>query len=368
MLDTPHRLAIIGTGNSVGNHLSAIHSLGERVRLVAAVDVDESRVRAFCSEHDIKGCYTSTAEMLAVEKPDLVHVVTPPATHKELVLQCLKGGAWVYCEKPLCPSLADFDEIELTEKQTGRYVSTVFQWRFGSAAKHVKRLIHVGALGRPLVLVCNTLWYRPEAYYQVPWRGKWSTEGGGPTVSLGIHLMDLCLWLLDDWEEVRAMMGTLDRPIEVEDVSMALVRFANGALGSMINSALSPRQESYLRLDFQRATLELSALYRYDNRHWRFSLPEGVNDDAAHTSWTALEEDLPGQHEVQLAQLLDCMERGERPAVSGGEARRIVEFLACLYKSALTGEIVRRGDITPSDPFYYAVNGGAKPARSSSHR
>lgn len=353
----PYRVALIGTGQSVGNHLAALRQLGERAELVAAVDLDEARVRATAQTHGIPKVYTDVKTMLAHEQPDLVHIVTPPATHTPLTLMCLEAGAWVYCEKPLCASLAEFDMITRAEQRNGCYVSTVFQWRFGSAAKHLKRLMEEQALGRPLVGVCNTLWYRGADYYRVPWRGKWASEIGGPTATLGIHLMDLCLWLLGDWAEVRAMVGTLDRDIEVEDLSMALVRFKNGALATLSNSALSPRQESYLRLDFQRATVELSALYRYSNADWRVTLPDGVDDPEALTSWEALSSDVSGRHEVQLAEILASMDAGTRPPVSGGEARRIIEFIACLYKSAFSGESVRRGSIGPNDPFYTAMNG-----------
>ncbi len=271
----------------------------------------------------------------------------------------MEAGAWVYCEKPLCASLAEFDTISQAEARTGRYVSTVFQWRFGSAAKHVKRLIETQALGKPLVAVCHTLWYRTQTYYNVGWRGKWQTEIGGPTMTLGIHLMDLMLWLLDDWREVHAMADTLDHTIEVEDISIAMVRFGSGTLATIVNSALSPRQESYLRLDFQQATVECRALYRYDNENWSFSLPPNAADSAALDQWNALTlaDDLPGEHHVQLGELLDSMERNERPPVSGAEARRILEFAASLYKSANTGKPVRRGEITPDDPYYAAMNG-----------
>ena len=203
----------------------------------------------------------------------------------------------------------------------------------------------------------NTLWYRDADYYRVPWRGKWASEIGGPTATLGIHLMDLCLWLLGNWAEVRAMIGTLDRDIEVEDVSMALVRFESGAMATLTNSALSPRQESYLRLDFQRATVELSALYRYSNANWRVTLPDGMDDSEALASWQALERDTPGRHEAQLMEILASMDERSRPPVSGAEARRIIEFMTCLYKSAFTGESVRRGSIGPGDPFYAAMSG-----------
>jgi predicted dehydrogenase len=352
-----YRIAIVGTGASIGNHVGAVRDVGERAQLVAAVDVNEDRVRAVCAENNIPQWFTDVGEMLSAVKPDLVHIVTPNATHFPLTLQCLDAGAWVFCEKPLCRSLDEFDQIDRAEQRTGRYVSTVFQWRFGSAAQHLKYLMESGDLGRLLVTTCQTLWYRDAAYYQVPWRGKWATESGGPTMAHGIHLMDLMLWLVGDWQEVTAMIGTLDRQIEVEDVSMALVRFKDGSMGSVTNSVLSPRQESHLRLDFQRATVEVTALYRYTNANWRYSIPDGSSDQDALAGWQAIPADAPGSHGAQLAQILDSMDQGVRPPVSGPEGRRILEFIACLYKSAFTGQPVARGSVGPEDGFYYVMNG-----------
>src|SRR5689334_12142961 len=132
-----YRVAIIGTGNSVGNHVAAVRYVGDRAKIVAAVDVDEARVKAFCTRNNISSWYTDVGEMLTAVKPDLVHIVTPPATHLPLIVESLEAGAWVFCEKPLCKSLAEFDQIEQAEQRTGRYVSTVAQWRFGSAAQHL---------------------------------------------------------------------------------------------------------------------------------------------------------------------------------------------------------------------------------------
>lgn len=359
------RIAIIGTGSSVNNHLNAVQKMGDRVRLVAAVDINEDRVRAIATQHHIPHWYTETRQMLAAEQPDLVLIVTPPVSHRDLIIECLEAGAWVLCEKPLCASLAEFDAITRAEERTGNFVSTVFQWRFGSAARHLKALIQDNVPGRPLVGVCNTLWYRPQTYYEVPWRSTWATAFGGPTATLGIHLMDLFLWLLGDWQEVRAMVGTLERHVEFEDVALAMVQFKNGALGSIVNSVLSPRQESYLRLDFQHATVEVSTLYRYSNEHWRFTLPEEAADTTPVTRWQALTENNPGSHDAQLSAMLDSMARKQRPPVSGLEGRRILEFIASLYKAAFTGLPVRDGAITPDDPFYYAMNGVPQPLESS---
>lgn len=352
-----YRVAIVGTGAIVSSHLKAINSVGHRAEICAAVDIREDAVKRFGAENNIPNLYTDVQTMLVAQKPDLVCIATPPATHKDLCVRALEAGAWVYCEKPLCASLAEFDVIQAAEQRTGRYVSNVFQWRFGSAVKHLRQLIADGTFGRPLVAVCNTLWYRTQDYYNVSWRGTYASEFGGPTVSLGIHLMDLCLFLMGDCEEVQASIGTLDRKIEFEDVSMAIVRFENGAMGSIINSALSPRQETYLRLDFEKATLECTALYRASNDNWRISLPPNIEDAETIAAWESLNDDLMGAHDQQFRELLNSMDENVRPAVSGAESRRIIEFIASLYKSASTGHAVRRGDLTSDDPFYYSNNG-----------
>lgn len=354
------RTAIIGTGGIAGSHVNAARAVGERVELAAAMDIDPDRVDAFCETHEIPGKYTDLASLLETEEPDLVQICTPPGTHCDLTVMALEAGAWVMCEKPLCASLAEMDRIEDAERRTGNYCSSVFQWRFGSGGQHLKSLIDNGTLGRPLVGTCLTLWYRTPAYYAVPWRGKWETELGGCSMGHGIHAMDFFLWLFGDWREVRAMMGTLDRDIEVEDVSMASVRFANGAMGNITNSVLSPRQESYLRMDFQKATVELNHLYRYENPDWRYSIPDDAEWAADLETWQTIPQDHTSSHDVQLAEILDCMARNERPSVSGPGVRPTIEFLASLYKSAITGQPVARGSITPDDPFYHSMNGDSQ--------
>ena len=351
------RVAIIGAGRILHSHYDAIKAHDDRLELVGIMDIDPKSVERACQQYDIAKGYTNAERLLSETQPDLVHIITPPATHKDLIIQSLHAGAWVYCEKPLCRSLAQFDEITQAEAQTGNYVSTVFQWRFGSAGQHAKQLIQEDAFGHPLVAICNTLWFREQSYYDVPWRGNYETEFGGPTVTLGIHLMDFLLWLLGDWTEVHGMIGTLERNIEVEDVSLAQVRFKSGAMANVVNSALSPRQESYLRVDFEQVTLEMQSLYRYTNEDWKISTNSNLHNDHILEKWTNLNENFMGSHAQQLKHILDAMENHCPPPVQGSEARRIIEFLTSLYKSAFTGKIVKHGTIQADDPFYYSMNG-----------
>ena len=350
------RAAIVGTGGIAAAHARAIAAHGGRVRLAAVMDVDRERLDTFGARHEVASRYTDLDEMLGRERPDLVCLCTPPYLHLGQALAAMDAGAWVWSEKPLCAGLADLGRIEEAERRTGTFTSSVVQWRFGSGATHLKRLIDEGTMGRLLVGVCRTTWFRDAAYYAVPWRGRWDTELGGTTMGHGIHAMDLFLWLFGEWDEVAAMTGTLDRAIDVEDTSMATVRFARGALGSIVNSALCPRQESYLRFDFQRGTVELRTLYAYANADWTYTPGAGVDENEA-ARWADLGEDVPASHVAQLGELLDAMDAGRRPPAGIPEVRPTFELISALYRSAATGRAVRRGEIAPGDPFHEHVAG-----------
>ncbi|WP_221029741.1 Gfo/Idh/MocA family protein [Actomonas aquatica] len=362
-----YRAVLVGTGSICDAHLRAVEATEGRVELVAAVDLDAERVNAFCARTGVPHAYTDFDKMLQEIGPDIALIATPPGSHTAMSIAAMEVGAWVLCEKPLCGSLAEMDRIREVEQRTGCYTACVFQMRFASSNVHLKRLADSGQLGRPLVGVCNTMWYRDDAYYAVPWRGKWNTELGGPTMGLGIHAMDHFLDIMGDWEEVRATAATLDRDVEVEDVSMALVRFSNGAMASIVNSALSPRQETYLRLDYQRATVELTHLYGYTRDNWKLTLAPPAQDDALQQAWQSFPTDVGSTHGAQLNEFVRNMDRGECPRSSGADARRTIELLTAIYKSAITAQPVLRGTIEPGDPYYSNLHGGGVPDIRSPH-
>lgn len=351
-----YRTVLVGTGGIADAHVTAVAALPGRLQLVAACDIDAGRARAFCDRHKIPGAHTDFAAMLQAERPDLVLIAAPPALHADMSIAAMEAGASVLCEKPLCASLAELDRIQAAEARTGRFTASVFQMRFASSNTHVRSLLASGMLGRPLVAICHTLWFRDAAYYAVPWRGKWATEFGGPTTSQGIHSMDHLLHLLGDWDEVRAVIDTLHHQIEVEDLSMAHVKFASGARASIVNSTVCPRQETYVRLDCERATIELTHLYAYKQENWRFTPAEGQS--ALQAAWDKFPPDVGSTHAAQLTEFVASLDAGKPPATGGAAARGTIEFLTAIYKSAFTGAPVARGSIRPGDPFYSAFHGG----------
>jgi predicted dehydrogenase len=168
--------------------------------------------------------------------------------------------------------------------------------------------------------------------------------------------MDLMLTLMGEWAEVRAGIGTLAREVETEDISMAMVRFTSGAMVSMVNSVLSPRETSYLRFDFPEATVELTHLYGYDNTNWRWTpAPHRAQDTPADLG--APEYNEASSHAVQLRLLLQDLRQGRRPEASGDDGRRVLALIAALYQSARTGRPVTPGLLTPDNPFYHSMSG-----------
>ncbi len=352
------RAAIVGTGQIAKSHRDAYAAYAGEVDLVAAVDVDEERVAEFCATTERAVAYRDLDTMLAEQRPDLVSLCTPPALHVGQAVAVLRSGAWVWCEKPPCLSLAGYDEITAAETEGGPYAAFVFQQRSGSAAGHFRTLLDAGELGRPLVAHCQTTWYRDEEYFAVPWRGKWVTEGGGTTMGHGIHQMDLLLHLLGEWTEVRAMAGRLVHDVETEDVSTALVRFASGAMATVVNSVLSPDEVSRIRIDCEHATAELTHLYGYGTQNWVYTPAPHVTDESRVAAWRNPPTDVDSSHTAALEGLLAAHRAGNRPPCSGPDGRRALEFVAALYKSAFTGLGVQAGEIGPGDPFYRSMDGG----------
>ncbi|MCQ4079636.1 PmoA family protein [Streptomyces sp. RB6PN25] len=354
------RIAIVGTGGIAATHARNLAPLGGRAQLVAAADIDAGRLEDFCHRWKIPGRYHDLGALLAAERPDLVHLCTPPGLHKEQAAECLTAGVNVLCEKPPALSLADMDEIAAAEAAGGAHFATVFQQRFGSAAERLRGALASGALGRPLVAVCNTLWYRADDYFAVPWRGKWEVEGGGPTMGHGIHQFDLLLSVLGQWREVTAVAARQARPTDTEDLSCAIATFEGGAIATVTNSLLSPRETTYLRFDFEHATVEVEHLYGYEDDSWTVT-PLPGREDEVRAAWAAGPAGRACGHGVQFAAVLDALEADDAPPVTLRQARDTLEFAAATYASAFGRRPVRRGEIGTGHPFHHRMNGDGAP-------
>lgn len=352
-----YKVAIVGTGGIAAVHADNMERTAGRAELVAACDVDAARLDAFSNQHNIAGRFQNLTALLAESKPDIVHLCTPPMMHIDQAIECLEAGVHVLSEKPPALSLADFDRLDRAQAKGGAQFSCVFQHRFGDAAAAARELIGQAAFGRPLVARCDTLWYRPDCYWDVPWRGTWDAEGGGPTMGHGIHQFDLLLHLLGPWQEVTAVASRQDRRTSTEDLSAAIVRFENGAVATVLNSLLSPRETSEIRIDTEFATVELSHLYGYSTGNWTITGAPG-HEDAVSDAWQGQPLEQGSGHCAQFLAMYNALDAGLPLPADAASVRQTLELAAAMYASAFTGKAVRRGEIVPGHAFYGGMDGG----------
>ncbi|MFE5310666.1 Gfo/Idh/MocA family protein [Isoptericola sp. NPDC056605] len=370
------KVTILGAGAIAGAHVDAVRALAahggpDGAEVTHVVDVDAGRAAAFAAEHGVPHHGTDLQALLDAGQVDVVHICTPPSVHLQAALAALRAGAHVVVEKPAVLSLAEADALAAAERQAidaglpGRFTQIV-QHRFGAGIQRLRRLLDDGTLGAAYVAQCDTLWFRTPEYFEVPWRGRFDTEGGGTTMGHGIHQFDLLLAVLGPWTEVRAMAGRLARHTDTEDVSTALVRFAGGTMATITNSAVSPRQTSRLRFDTEAATVELEHLYGYDDTSWIVTPVAGREDVAeawaadAESSGTSVDGGASG-HLAQLVPTYRALAEGRTPPVTVADTRATLELAAAIYKSAFTDATVRAGEIVEGDPFHASMAGTGTP-------
>ena len=336
------RCAIVGTGAVAHFHARAVES-HPHAELVAVTNQTRSKGDAFAAQWGSPSVYDTLDDLLAAEHPDVVLICTPPAVHRAQTLASFAAGAHVIVEKPPAPSLDELDEMRAAAVAAGKELAVVFQQRTGTAAAHVRNLLASGALGRPLIAVCQTLWFRDADYFAVPWRGKWETEGGGTTLGHGIHQLDLLGFLLGDWTSVQGRLWRLDRETQTEDASTATITFAGGTVAQVITSAVSPRQVSAVRIDTQKATVSVEHLYGHGHENWQITPAPGFEDQAE--AWRFPEHEERSDHAPLLRDVFDALLAGKPLPPTADQPARSIEMVAAIYASAAADGAL----ITPAD-------------------
>ena len=160
----------------------------------------------------------------------------PSGRHAAIGIQAAKAGKHLVVEKPIDVSLDAADRLIEAARTAAVALTVISQHRFDPGLVELKRLLDDRALGRLVLGEASTKWYRAQAYYDsAAWRGTWTMDGGS-LMNQGVHYVDLLRWCLGPAAEVTAMCATQAHQIEVEDTALAIVRFASGAVGTILSS------------------------------------------------------------------------------------------------------------------------------------
>jgi predicted dehydrogenase len=331
---------IVGTGVIAAIHAEAIALLSETgrpdARLVAVTDVATGAAAAFAAAH---GCRAEpdVDTLLARRDVEVVCVCVPSGMHAQIGVQAAKAGKHLVVEKPIDVSLDAADRLIDAARAAGVALTVISQHRFDAGLVELKRLLDDSALGRVVLGEASTKWYRTQGYYDsAAWRGTYAMDGGS-LMNQGVHYVDLLRWCLGPAAEVTAVCTTQAHQIEVEDTALAIVRFASGAVGTILSStAAFPGFPQRLEITGTEGTVTIE-----DGRIVRRALsvdpgpvaPEGpVRSAAADPGAVDV-----ASHAAQLADLLAAADTGREPAVSGQAGRDALEIVLAVYESSRTG-------------------------------
>ncbi|GGJ00476.1 oxidoreductase [Alicyclobacillus cellulosilyticus] len=342
------RFAVIGGGAISRTHVEQIRAI-DGARVVAVVDVDEARARAL-GERAGAPWYTDYREVLRRDDVDIVTICTPSGTHGEIAIAAARAGKHVIVEKPLDVTLNKARQVVEVCRSEGVKLCVISQHRFDDATIRVREWLAQGKLGRPVLVEAAVNWYRPQSYYdRAPWAGTWAMDGGGVLMIQALHTIDVVQHLVGDVAEVSAYTATATHArIEVEDVAVVAVRFANGALGTIAATTsaypqLPTRIEVFGTLGT--AVIEddlLQKLYCRDPASDEVP-KEGV------VNWA--EQVGPGRkewglsHRRQFLDMLDAIANDREPVVNGEEGLKPMEVITAIYESARTGRPVTVAEV-----------------------
>lgn len=226
------KVGIIGCGKQAEKHIKGLREAG--VERIVITDVDSSVLRNFAEKENVEAVESSDL-IFQDESVEGVVICTPTKSHYPLMIDALRSGKYVFCEKPLCSSVEEVDEVERLAKQCNKFVQVGYVYRFVPAFSQLKQLID--STDAPLgELVTGLLRIGGRGSHQL-WKHKMST-GGGAINEMLVHMLDLALWLFGPLESLEVLDRQLLRPnrqirgslesVDAEDYVLLKAKTTNG--------------------------------------------------------------------------------------------------------------------------------------------
>jgi len=342
--------ALIGCGKVGDTHARALKQIPES-NFVAVFDTDTNRAQAFATRFGVKA-FTDLGQMLADKQVQMASICTPNYSHADMVLACAQAGVHSLVEKPMAIDLKSCDVAIKTAEQAGICLGAISQRRLYRPVRRVKQAIESGKIGKPVLATLTVMGWRDEGYYRMDhWRGRWATEGGGVLLTQTTHQLDLFQWFMGPIEEVFGYWSNYNHPyIEVEDTAVAVVRFSNGGMGTILVSN-SQKPGFYGKIHVHGDNGASVGVQTDGGSPFVSGVTESV-DPPVNDIWTVPgEENLLAQwqaedtafcrdfdimshyHQLQIQDFLQAILERRQPMVSGSEGRKHVELFTAIYRS-----------------------------------
>lgn len=352
------KVGIIGTGNIAPSHIDAYLAFPDLCEIVALADIYPFKAENIKKKYNLNAeIYEESTSLLKRGDLQLISVCTPPFTHAEISIQAMEAGCDVICEKPMAASLEECDAMMEAQNKTGKRLSIISQNRFQTPIMKLKKMLDAKVAGRVLHAAVDSFWWRGHSYYDLWWRGTWEKEGGGCTLNHAVHHIDILCWMMGLPTEITAVLANLDHDnSEVEDFSVAISKYSNGALSTLTSSLVHHGEEQ--KFIFQCEKAKISAPFHVVASK---SQGNGFGEEDAEVKKEIVDyyNNLPSlEYEGHKAQILDVLEAicyNKDYLVKAEDGKKTLSFIMALYKAGFTEKKVQM-PISKEDP-YYTVEG-----------
>ena len=334
---------IIGAGMIGEFHAQAIHAMSNG-ELVGVASRTPEGAENLAKKFSVRA-YMSVTDMLADPEIDIVTIGTPSGAHFEPAMQAIEAGKHVIIEKPLEITTERIDTMTVAAKAKGVTLAAILNRRFHPGMDAFKKAVDKGRFGKLTSASAYVKWYRNQAYYDsAGWRGTWALDGGGALMNQSIHTIDALLYLTGPVKSVQANTACLAHTdIEVEDIAVAIIEFENGARGVIEGSTCTWSRDGHP------ARVQLSgtegSVFLADEAFeiWDF-MNENEEDESVRSQFMKGAEAGLGandptainfyQHQRNFEEVIHAIQERREPSTNSGEARKSVELIEAIYKSA----------------------------------
>lgn len=340
------KYALIGCGRIAVNHIKAV--VNNNLDMIAVCDLVPEAIDILFEKTGYEKepvRYQDYKKMIEEHLDlELVSIATDSGVHAEIVLYCIDHGLNVIVEKPMALSMNDAEEIVRRSNEKGVKVSVCHQNRFNLAIQQMRHALEQGRFGRVSHGSINVRWNRNKGYYdQATWRGKWASDGGC-LFNQCIHGIDLLRWMMGD--EVEEVYGVTKQQfhdyLECEDIGMAVVKFKNGAVGTIEGTVnVYPQNlEETLYLFGETGTVKIGGKSTNNIDVWNFA--DETEDDLKKKGLKEQTSNVYGNgHTSLFADVIDAILNDRKPYVDAVAGRNAVEMILAIYQSAATGKPVK---------------------------
>jgi predicted dehydrogenase len=353
MSAVPLKIGVIGAGSISDLHLQSYRKL-EDAELLAVCDLNEARAQGKADKYDIPCVYADYRDLLANPDVDAVSICTWNDSHAEIGIAALRAGKHVLVEKPLCRTVEEAERLRQAVDESGRTLQVGFVRRYDANAQLVKRFIDGGELG-------EIYYAKASCLRRLGNPGGWFADvgrsGGGPLIDIGVHVIDLCWYLMGRPKPVSVSGNTYRRLGNranvrnlsfykaadydaslntVEDMANALIRFDNGAsLYVDVSFTLHAKQdETTVRLYGDKGGVELEPALEFITEKYDTILNATPQID--YKTFNAAEA-----FQREIAHFVKCCRTGETPVSPVEDGLSLMRMLCAVYESAAAGREIR---------------------------